>query len=68
MTGYIGKNVLVTGANRGLGLSFIQYILKDYPEVKRLYAGCRDPEKAEVSYLDKFKQNSKVPGSLTTLL
>jgi hypothetical protein len=51
MAGYIGQNALVTGANRGLGLSFIHYILKDYPEVKRLFAGCRAPEKAEVVFV-----------------
>lgn len=40
----MSKQVVVTGANRGIGLSLVQTFLKNGWQV---YATCRDPEKAE---------------------
>lgn len=37
------KNILITGANRGLGLEFTQQYLE---EGHRVFAGCRNPEEA----------------------
>lgn len=42
-----GNNVLITGANRGLGLNMVEEIAKNY-SVKRIFACCRDPDKAKV--------------------
>lgn len=43
-TEYMSKSVLVTGANRGLGLEFTRQLLAEGATV---YAGCRQPESAE---------------------
>lgn len=48
MRGDLGNNVLITGANRGLGLAMVGEIASNY-EVKRIFAACRDPTKAKVS-------------------
>ncbi|KAI6206959.1 C-factor-like protein [Aphelenchoides besseyi] len=40
---YLGESVLITGANRGIGLALVEYIIKDYPEVKKLFAATRSP-------------------------
>lgn len=44
-------NVLITGANRGLGLEMVKQILEAQRPVKNLFACCRDPDgpRAEVS-------------------
>lgn len=44
-------NVLITGANRGLGLEMVGQMVKDSVPVKKLIACCRDPDgpRAEVS-------------------
>lgn len=44
----IGSNVLVTGSNRGIGLGFVQVLVKA-PGVKRVFAACRNPEQAKVN-------------------
>uniref|UniRef100_A0A914DYG3 Uncharacterized protein n=1 Tax=Acrobeloides nanus TaxID=290746 RepID=A0A914DYG3_9BILA len=51
-----GNNVLITGANRGLGLNMVEEIAKNYG-VKRIFACCRDPDKAKdlVSLNLKYK-------------
>lgn len=43
--------VLITGANRGLGLEMVKQMLEGKCPVKKLFACCRDPNgpKAEVS-------------------
>ncbi|MBD3375719.1 SDR family NAD(P)-dependent oxidoreductase [candidate division KSB1 bacterium] len=38
------QTILITGANRGLGLEFVQQLLK---QETRLFACCREPEKAD---------------------
>lgn len=34
------KTALITGANRGLGLGFVKYLLK-YNKVENIFATCR---------------------------
>lgn len=41
----LGKNVLITGASRGIGLTFIQHLVK-IPSLKNIFAACRNPENA----------------------
>ena len=43
------KTVLITGANRGIGLEFVKQILKLQEPPLQIYAACRSPEKAQVS-------------------
>ncbi|KAH7697637.1 Protein C30G12.2, partial [Aphelenchoides avenae] len=53
----IGSNVLVTGSNRGIGLGFVQVLVKA-PGVKRVFAACRNPEQAK----DLQELQKKFPG------
>ena len=48
------KTVLVTGANRGLGLEFIKQFVKLEKSPVHIFAACRDPEKAEVGVKNKI--------------
>ena len=48
------KSVLVTGANRGLGLEFVKQFLKLVKPPVHVFAACRDPEKAEVGAQNKI--------------
>lgn len=43
-------SVLITGANRGLGLEFVKQFLGLPNPPKHLFATCRNPDKAEVCY------------------
>lgn len=45
------KSVLITGANRGIGLEFVKAFLKLGSPPKFLFAGCRNPEDAKVVVL-----------------
>jgi NAD(P)-dependent dehydrogenase (short-subunit alcohol dehydrogenase family) len=47
MSSGFGENILVTGSNRGIGLAIVQLLIKN-EEVKRVFAACRNPDKAEV--------------------
>uniref|UniRef100_A0A8C9MST9 C-factor-like n=1 Tax=Serinus canaria TaxID=9135 RepID=A0A8C9MST9_SERCA len=44
MAGLHVRSVLVTGANRGLGLGFVQHFLKMPNPPQWIFAGCRDPK------------------------
>ena len=55
------KNILITGANRGIGLEFVKQLLKLSP--KHLIAGCREPAKAKVC----LKLSSLLSSSLLSL-
>ncbi|XP_016150780.1 C-factor-like [Sinocyclocheilus grahami] len=37
-------NILITGANRGLGLEFVKQLLKDSSQKQHIFATCRDPD------------------------
>ncbi|CAD5214079.1 unnamed protein product [Bursaphelenchus okinawaensis] len=55
---YIGANVFVTGASRGIGLGLIQR-LAARSDVQRVFAGARTPEKAE-KLQEIAKSNEKI--------
>jgi NAD(P)-dependent dehydrogenase (short-subunit alcohol dehydrogenase family) len=58
MASYIGSNVFVTGASRGIGLGIVHQLLK-LSDVKHVFAGARTPNEAtELQSL--AKQNPKV--------
>ncbi|XP_038003617.1 C-factor-like [Motacilla alba alba] len=44
MAGLHVRSVLVTGANRGIGLGFVQHLLKMPNPPQWIFAGCRDPK------------------------
>ncbi|KAI6179069.1 C-factor-like protein [Aphelenchoides besseyi] len=50
MSVYLGKHVVITGANRGLGLGFVRYLLSDYPEELNQIAA--ESSKVKVIQLD----------------
>ncbi|KAG8199746.1 hypothetical protein JTE90_000840 [Oedothorax gibbosus] len=52
-------NVLITGANRGLGLEFVKQFLKLSSPPSQVFATCRDPSKAD-DLLEIAKKNSNV--------
>jgi len=55
------KTILVTGANRGLGLEFVKQILQMKTSPAVLIAGCRDPNSAEdLQALAKSNSSLKV--------
>ncbi|KAI6175777.1 C-factor-like [Aphelenchoides bicaudatus] len=58
MASYIGQNVFVTGASRGIGLGIVQHLLK-YSDVKRIFAGARTPKEA-TDLQALAKQNPKI--------
>ncbi|XP_077476113.1 C-signal-like isoform X2 [Stigmatopora argus] len=39
----MASNVLITGANRGIGLEMVRQMVEDKGRVKKLFACCRDP-------------------------
>lgn len=45
------KTVLITGANRGIGLEFVKQILKLQEPPLQIYAACRSPEKNSGEWL-----------------
>jgi NAD(P)-dependent dehydrogenase (short-subunit alcohol dehydrogenase family) len=58
MASYLGPNVFVTGASRGLGLGFVKHLI-GYPDVKQIFAGARTPNEA-TDLKDLARQSSKV--------
>lgn len=51
----MAKTVLISGANRGIGLEFVrQFVSLDHPP-QVIIATCRDPEKASVSIPNKLQ-------------
>lgn len=48
MAGFHACNVLVTGANRGLGLELVKQFLEKSNPPERVFAACRNPEGAQV--------------------
>ena len=57
------RNVLVTGAIRGLGLAFVKHLLSCSTHIVKLFAACRDPGTAQLSsvkYLSGYGLNFNV--------
>lgn len=44
------KSVLITGANRGLGLGMVRYLVKQN-KADKIFATCRKPSEASIAYL-----------------
>lgn len=42
------KSILVTGANKGIGLAIVEQILREHPEYS-VYLGARDPKRGEAA-------------------
>lgn len=56
-----GRSILVTGGTGSFGKKFIQTVLKDYPDLKRIVVYSRDEFKQfEMSNLPQFKKNPKL--------
>lgn len=51
-----GANLLITGADMGIGNGLVRFLAKEH-EVKRIFACCYDPENVEVCCLQTV--NSK---------
>jgi NAD(P)-dependent dehydrogenase (short-subunit alcohol dehydrogenase family) len=58
MATYIGSNVFVTGASRGIGLGLVKHLI-NYPDVKHIFAGARTPSQA-TDLQDLAKESPKV--------
>lgn len=44
-------NVLITGANRGIGLEFVKQLTALQTPPKHIFASCRNPDAANVSLI-----------------
>ncbi|XP_070703587.1 C-signal-like [Pempheris klunzingeri] len=58
-------NVLITGANRGLGLEMVKQMLEGPCSVRKLFACCRDPDGARAESLQTLAK--KHPGVVYVL-
>ncbi|KAI6187482.1 hypothetical protein M3Y98_00248600 [Aphelenchoides besseyi] len=58
MSSYLGANVFVTGASRGIGLGLVRHLL-NAPDVQHIFAGARTPDSAK-DLQELAKQNPKV--------
>uniref|UniRef100_A0A915P7M1 C-factor n=1 Tax=Meloidogyne floridensis TaxID=298350 RepID=A0A915P7M1_9BILA len=47
LTSLKSVNILITGANRGIGIGLVREILKQVKGVNNLFAGCRNPDEAK---------------------
>jgi NAD(P)-dependent dehydrogenase (short-subunit alcohol dehydrogenase family) len=45
------KSVLITGANRGIGLSIVKQLISSSLGVELIFAGYRDPNKSKVIFV-----------------
>ena len=64
MSQKFAKNLLVTGANRGLGLEFVKKLAN---RVDIIFAGCRKPSEAQVSRMIEYSLKA-YPGPVHLLL
>jgi NAD(P)-dependent dehydrogenase (short-subunit alcohol dehydrogenase family) len=58
MASYLGANVFVTGASRGIGYGLVRHLL-DQPDVKHVFAGARNPNEA-TELQELARKNPKV--------
>ncbi|KAI6176288.1 hypothetical protein M3Y97_00782000 [Aphelenchoides bicaudatus] len=58
MASYIGPNVFVTGASRGIGLGIVRHLVK-VADVQKIFAGARTPNEAN-DLQELAKQNPKI--------
>lgn len=58
MASYLGPNVFVTGASRGIGFGLVQHLL-GFPDVKQIFAAARTPSEA-TELQDLAKKNPNV--------
>ena len=57
------SSILITGANRGLGLEFVKQFIKFDPKVDTIIAVCRNPDKAqELQQVSSSTDNVKIIG------
>ncbi len=45
------KSILITGANRGIGLGIVKQLVSSSPSPELIFAGYRDPEKSKVIFI-----------------
>lgn len=55
MSKQFANSILITGANRGLGLQFVKILAN---QVGTLFAGCRKPSQAQVTTIKLFFINN----------
>lgn len=56
MAGRLGGNVLVTGANRGIGLELVRQLVQNSEPSDQIFAGCRDPDGPRAQALTELAQ------------
>lgn len=44
------NSILITGCNRGLGLGLVKQLLESSKSTKHIFATCRNPDKAQVTW------------------
>jgi NAD(P)-dependent dehydrogenase (short-subunit alcohol dehydrogenase family) len=45
------KSILITGANRGLGLGIVKYLISNSSSPELIFAGYRDADKSKVIFV-----------------
>lgn len=48
------NSILITGCSRGLGLGLVKQLLSASKPTKYIFATCRNPDKAQVTWIFSF--------------